>query len=60
VADKAITGPVAGCTSRTRRLPSSARYKLPAESSPRPYPPVIPAVVAGPPSPEKLNWPLPA
>jgi hypothetical protein len=28
VADKVVTGPVAGCTTRMRRLPLSAIYKL--------------------------------
>ena len=33
VDDSPIAGLTAGCTWRTRRFPSSARYRLPAESS---------------------------
>jgi hypothetical protein len=35
-------------------------YKLLPESAAKPDTPANDAAVAGPPSPEKLNWPLPA
>src|SRR5664280_654782 len=49
-----------GATRRTRLLPASAMYRLPAASTNRPYGMSRHAWVAGPPSPQKPLVPLPA
>src|SRR6266404_3614358 len=49
-----------GLMRRTRALPTSAMKRLPAVSAARPRGSLSRALAAGPPSPEKPAWPVPA